>query len=50
MEITGPGVELELWLQAYTTAAAMPDLSHIRNQCVSLQQGWILDPLSEVRD
>ena len=29
MEVPRPGVELELQLPAYTTATAVPDLSHV---------------------
>ena len=29
MEVPWPGVELELQLQAFTTATTMPELSHI---------------------
>ena len=35
---------------AYTTATATPDLSHIYGLCHSLQQRYILNPLSEARD
>ena len=44
IEVPGPGVKLELQLQAYTTAIASPDLSS------SLWQCWILNPLSEAMD
>ena len=44
------GVELELQLLAYATATAMPDLSRICDLHHSLQQRWILNPLSEARD
>ena len=48
MEIPRLGVELELQLQAYTTATAtwavLSCLGH------SLQQPWVLNPLSEARD
>ena len=50
MEVPGLGVELELQLLAYATAIAMPDPSHICDRHHSLQQPWILDPLSEARD
>ena len=50
MEVPRPGVELELQLPAYTTATATPDPSHIFNPSHSLQQCWILNPLSEARD
>ena len=35
--------------EAYATATAMPDLSYICNICCSLQQDWVLNPLSEAR-
>ena len=35
---------------AYTTAATTLDPSHICNLCHSLQQHWILNPLSEAWD
>ena len=50
MEVPRLGVELELLLLAYTTALAIPDLSHICNLARSLWQRWILNPLSEARD
>ena len=50
MEFPGLGVELELELQAFTTAAASVDPSCMCNLCQSLKQCWILKPLSEVRD
>ena len=50
MEVPRLGVELELQLLAYTTAIARPDLSHVCNLHHSLQQCWIPNPLSEVRD
>ena len=50
MKIPGLGVKLELQLQAYTKAMAMPDLRHICDLRCSLQQRWILKPLSEARD
>ena len=34
----------------YTTATETPDLSHICDLHCSLQQHWILNPLSEARD
>ena len=46
----GLGVELELHLQAYTTAAAMPDPRRICKLHRSLQQRWILNLLSKARD
>ena len=42
-------VEAELHLPAYTTATAMPDLSHIFHLRLSLWQRWLLDPLSKAR-
>ena len=50
MEVPGPEVESELQLLAYTTALATPDPGCICNLCHSLQQGQILNPLSEARD
>ena len=50
MEVPRLGVELELQLLAYATATAMPDLSRICDLHHSLQQRWILNPLSEARD
>ena len=50
MEVPRLGVELELLLSAYATAAAMQDQSHICNLCHSSQQHWVTDPLSEARD
>ena len=50
MEVSGLEVKLELQLQAYTTAIATPDPSHICDLQHSLQQCWILSPLSEARD
>ena len=49
MEFPGLGVESELQLQAYTTATAALDPSHICDLCCRLQQCWILNPLSEAR-
>ena len=46
MEVPKLGVEMEPQLLAYTTATAMPDLSHI----CSLLQFQILYSLSEARD
>ena len=48
MEVPRLGVELELQLQAYTTATVMQDLSHISNLHHSSWQCQILNPLSEV--
>ena len=50
MEVPGLGIKSELQLPAYTTATATPYLSHICNLRLSLQQHWILNPLSETRD
>ena len=44
MEVSRLGVESELWLLAYVTATATPDLHHSSQQC------RILNPLSEARD
>ena len=44
------GVELELQLQAYTTAAATPDPSRIHDLHHSSRQCWILYPLSKGKD
>ena len=50
MEVLGLVVKSKLQLPAYTTATAMPDLSHIYNLRHSSWQCWILNPLSEARD
>ena len=50
MEVPRLGVELELQLSAYTTATAVPDLSHVCDLDHSSQQCWILNPLSKARD
>ena len=50
MEVPGLRVELELQLQAYLTATAVPDPSQICDQCHRLQQCQILNPLSEARN
>ena len=50
MEVPRIGVQLELQLQACTTATATPDLSRICNLHHSSQQCWILNPPSEARD
>ena len=44
------GVKSELQLPAYTTATAMPDLSHVCDLHHSSWQCWILNPLSGTRD
>ena len=49
MDVPRLGVELELQLQAYATATAMLDPSHICDLSLSLQQHWILNPLSKAR-
>ena len=46
MAVPGLGVESELQLQAYTTALAMPDPSHI----CDLHRSFWQHPLSEARD
>ena len=50
MEVPRLGVELELQLPAYGTVTATPDLSCACDLCCSLQQHWILNPLSKARD
>lgn len=50
MEIPRTGVELVLQPQAYTTATAKPDLSHICELHHSSPQPWIANPLSKARD
>ena len=50
MAVPRLGVESELQLQAYTTATAMPALSHTCDLCRSLWQHQILNPLSEAKD
>ena len=50
MDIPRLGVELELQLLAYATATAMQDPSCIYDLYHSLQQCWILNPLSTARD
>ena len=49
MEILSPGVQSELQLPAYATAATQ-DPSRVCSLHHSLQQCQILNPLSEVRD
>ena len=49
MEVPRLGVECELQLQAYTTATATPEPSHIGNLCYQLRQHQILNPLNEAR-
>ena len=50
VEVPRLGVQLDLQLQATTTATAMPDLSCICNLCHSLRQHQILNTSSEARD
>ena len=50
MEVPSLGVESEPRLPAYATATATPDPSLICDLRHSLQQCWILNPLSEARD
>ena len=50
LEIPRLGIESELQLPAYTTATAMPDLSHICDLCCSWWEPQILNPLSKARD
>ena len=50
MEVPRLGVELQLQLPAYTTAAATPDASCVCDLHHSSWQCWILYPLSEARD
>ena len=48
MEVPRLGVQLELYLLAYTTTAAMQDTSHVCDLHHSSQQCWILNPLRKV--
>ena len=50
MEVPGRGVKSELQPQVYTTAIATWDRSYICDLYWSLQQCWILNPLSRGRD
>ena len=50
MEVPRLGVQSELQLPAYATAAVMPDLSHLYDLHHSSWQCQILNPLSEARD
>ena len=50
MEVPRLGIKLELQLQAYSRATAIPDLSHIRDLYSSSQQRQILNTLIEARD
>ena len=49
-EVPRLGVKADLQLLAYTTVTATTDPSHICNPQCSLQQRWILNPLSKARD
>ena len=50
MEVPRLGVKLELQLQAYTTATAITDPSHICDLCHSMWQCQIHNPLRKARD
>ena len=50
MEIPQLGVQLELYLPAYTTATATPNPSHICDLYHSSWQPHILNQLSKARD
>ena len=50
MEVPVLGVKLELQLLPYATATAAWDWSCICDLYYSLEQTWILNPLSEARD
>ena len=50
VEVPRLGVESELQMPAYTTARAMPDLSHVCDLHHGSLQHRILNPLSEARD
>ena len=50
MEVPGLVVKSELQPQAYATAIATQDLSHICNLCCSLKPHQILNPMREARD
>ena len=50
MEVPRPGVKLELWPLAYTTATAILDPSCICSLHYSSQKCLILNPLNEARD
>ena len=50
MEVSRLGVELKLYLLAYTTAKEMQDPNHVCNHHHSSWQRWILNLLSEARD
>ena len=50
LEVSKLGVKSELQLLADATATAMWDLGHVCNPQHSLQQGQLLNPVSEARD
>ena len=50
MEVPGVGVKSNLHLPVYATATATWDPSYVCNLRCSLQQCWILNPLSQARD
>ena len=50
MELPRLGVQLELQLPAYATAAALPDLTGSATYTAAHQQYQILNPLSGARD
>ena len=50
MEVPSLGVELVLYLTAYTTVIATPDPDRVCHLHHSSQQHRILNPLSEARD
>ena len=50
MEAPRLGVKLELWVLVYTTATAMPDLSHVCDLHHGSRQCQILNTLSKARD
>ena len=50
MEVPPPGVKWALQLQAYATAMATSDPSHIRKLHCGLWQHWILSSLREARN
>ena len=49
MEVPRLGFELDLQLLAYSTATTKRDLSLVFDLHLSLQQPWILNPLSKAR-
>ena len=50
VEVPRPAAKLGLQLLAYVTATAMLELSCVCELCYSLQQSWILNPLSKGRN